>query len=272
MNAWAWARKARELLAAADVPDAAFEAELLVRKVVGLSRSEYYAKAELSPAHEEELSGALARRLNREPAAYILGRRPFMGREFLVGPGVLIPRPETELLVALALEDEVPKGAMVADIGVGSGCVAISVKLERPDLRVVGVDLSSAAVITAECNLRRHGARIRIVRGHLATCLRSVDVVLANLPYIPSAAIATLQPEVRDFEPRLALDGGEDGLALIRELAIDCSVRLRPRLLGLEVMQGQADEVAKLCAGMGAETEVVEDFAGIPRVVCARWR
>ena len=272
MNAGAWARDARAALAEAGVPEADFEAELLVRKVVGLSRTQYYAKAEIPPAKEDELSLALARRLSREPSAYILGRRPFMGREFVVGPGVLIPRIETELLVALAIEEEVPKGAMVADIGVGSGCVAISVKLERPDLRVVGVDRSAVAVATALSNLRRLGARIRVVRGHLASCLRTVDVVLANLPYIPSGEIAGLQPEVRDWEPRLALDGGEDGLALIRELIRDCSERLHPRLLGLEVMEGQANEVADLAAELGARTQIRDDFSGIPRVVCARWR
>ena len=136
---------------------------------------------------------------------------------------------------------------------------------------MVGIDVSEHALTVAQRNARRHAARVRFIHGDLLTPFARADIVLANLPYIPTSGIASLQPEVRDWEPRLALDGGEDGLDLIRRLIDDCTARIRPKLLAMEVGLGQAAAVADYCGQNGALTETVRDLAGIERVVCARW-
>jgi release factor glutamine methyltransferase len=266
------ARVAAAELAAAGVEEAAFEAEYLVRSTGGISRAAFFAGALWPPGASGAFAAALARRLSREPAAYIVGAREFFGREFKVDRSVLIPRPETELLVELAVAEIAPGSApVVVDVGTGSGCVGISVALERPSARVTGVDVSAAACAVAAGNAQRLGARMSAIRGDLLTAVRRADVVLANLPYIPAQEIPGLEPEVRDWEPRLALDGGADGLDLIRRVIADCGARLRPRLLALEVAAGQAREVAVLAEGAGATASIHADLAGIERVVTARW-
>ena len=277
MSAWARAREMSDVLARAGIEDPALEAELLVRHAAGLSRVEYFKREPVPPVREIALENALARRLAGEPNAYITGSREFFGRQFHVGPDVLIPRPETEMLVELVLAEQIPAGAIVADIGTGSGCIAVSVAAERPDFRVVGVDVSASALCIARGNAVVNSTTVSFIRGNLSHGLARADVILANLPYIPAGDIATLQPEVRDWEPRLALDGGPDGLSLIRELVLDCATRLRPRLLALEVGLGQAERVASLLREysdtpkLRNSVTVLADFAGIPRVVLARW-
>jgi release factor glutamine methyltransferase len=272
VSARAVARDTAAELAAAGVAEAAFEAEYLVRAISGLSRAAFYADAPWPAGANGELAAALERRMGREPAAYIAGVREFFGREFTVDRGVLIPRPETELLVELALAEIAPGSAPVAaDVGTGSGCIGVSVALERPSARVVAVDVSAGACSVAAGNAGRLRAGVTVVRGDLLAPLRQADIVLANLPYIASKEIAELQPEVRDWEPRLALDGGPDGLDLIRRLVADCGERVRPRLLALEVAAGQARDVAALASAAGATAAVHQDLAGIERVVTARW-
>lgn len=270
MSAWAEAKQVAARLAESGVDDAAFEAEYLTRTAAGMTRAEYFAGKPLDPEARHRLDDAIARRLNFEPAAYISGHREFFGHDFLVTPDVLVPRPETELLVEAALSVARP-GDIVADVGTGSGCVAVSVALGCAGLRTFAVDISASALRVAHENARRLGARVEFVRGNLLGAVAKAGIVTANLPYIASGEIPGLQLEVRDWEPRLALDGGDDGLDLIRELVADCALRLRPRLLALEVAAGQAPAVAQLATASGARVTTAADLAGIERMVCASW-
>jgi release factor glutamine methyltransferase len=273
VNARQAAAEAAGRLAAAGVPDARFEAELLARESSGLSRAEFFAGAELSSKAAATFQQAVERRGAREPAPYITGHREFFGREFAVGSGVLVPRPETELLVELALAElDVEPGAVILEVGTGSGAVAISVAAERPNASVFATEISPAAMAFAAANTSTHAPRMGLLLGDLASPVEHADVVLANLPYIPTWEIEALEPEVSKWEPRVALDGGTDGFVLIRRLIHDCAHRLRPRLLALEVAFGQAADVREILAGYGREAWFVKDLAGIDRIVCARWR
>ncbi len=275
MSARDTGRKIGRRLTAAGIPDAEFEAELLVRHASGLSRTEYFSGAEIPVDRRVALCPIVKRRVRREPFAYIQGTREFMGMEFVVTPAVLIPRPETELLVETAVR-RAPAHALVAEIGTGSGCIAISVARLRPDLAVVASDISETALAVARENATRLDAPVTFVRGDLASHLQPAPghplVILANLPYIPSREIESLEPEVRNAEPRQALDGGDDGLDLVRRLVNDCAERLQPALLLLEVADGQADEVAQLLRESRAAAEILPDLAGIGRVVVGEWR
>ncbi|GAB4331175.1 MAG: peptide chain release factor N(5)-glutamine methyltransferase [Dehalococcoidia bacterium] len=273
MNARAVAARAAARLDAIAIPDSRLEAEILTRHAMGLDRAAFFAGAEIDSDRTALLDALIARRAAGEPAAYITGEREFYGLAFAVGPGVLVPRPETELLVDVAinfLRDR--PGSVVVDIGTGSGCVAVAVAAHAPDTRVVAIDRSTDALAWARANVARHRAPVSLVRGNLAEPLARADVVLANLPYIPTGEIHHLQREIRDFEPRSALDGGPDGLDLIRRLVADCGFRLRPSLLALEVGAGQAQAVARLAQEAGAAgITIVPDLAGIDRVVSAQW-
>ena len=259
-------------LRAAGVADPEFEAELLIRTAGALSRSSYFAGAELLPGQCAELEALIGRRSAREPFAYICGRREFFGLDIETTPAVLIPRPESELLVEIVVDAaRSARPSVVADIGTGSGCIAIAIARALPGTTVVGSDLSAAALAVARRNAAWHGLDVQIVRADLATALTTADIVVANLPYIPTADIEDLEPEVRLWEPRGALDGGGDGLDLVRRLLYDCAHRLKPRLLALEVGIGQSATVAMLGRQAGAHATVIRDLAGIERVVCLRW-
>lgn len=273
MSARAAAASARARLEAAGVPDAAIEAETLTRHASGLDRAAFFAGAPIDGAAAARLEALLARRLRREPTPYLTGVREFHGVELAVGRGALIPRPETELLVELGLAElrERPD-ATVLDVGAGCGAVALALALVEPRARVLATDVSADALRLAARNVARHGVAVALARGHLADAVARADVVLANLPYVPARAIDALQPEIRRWEPRLALDGGADGLDLVRALLDDCGARLRPRLAALEVGPGQAGPVAAYAAALGAETDVARDLAGRERAVTARWR
>ena len=272
MSARAEAARVAQGLKAAGVPDSAFEAELLVRTAAGLTRPEYFANPELDGPARDRLTELTSRRAQREPFAYIARSREFFGREFFVTPDVLIPRPETETLVEVGLAElKRNPNAVVVDIGTGSGAIAVSVAASAPHATVVGIDVSIAALAVARANAARLSPSVRFLRASLASAVGHADVILANLPYIPSRVIATLEPEVRDWEPRHALDGGADGLDLVRALIDDCGRRRRPRLLALEVAVGQDVSVARYGRSLGAGVTVARDLAGIERVVCLRW-
>lgn len=205
----------------------------------------------------------LARRYAGEPIQYILGRSEFYGREFFVDQRVLIPRPETELLVEAAL-DRAPHGARVVDVGTGSGCIALTLALERPDLRLLGVDKSIAALAVAKRNRENLQANAILAASDLLASIRSADVIVSNPPYIPEADVETLAAEVRDFEPRMALTPGPRGTeAIERILAAAGNAHVL-----MEVGFGQEQSVRDAAAAHGFTVDdFLDDLAGIPRVV-----
>jgi len=204
-------------LKSADVPDYLLESDLLLCKVLGCDRAWLLAHGDRQVFdHElEHLNALIDRRCRREPLAYIFGEAPFYGRTFLVGEGVLIPRQETEILVDMALS--FAKEGVVLDWGTGSGCVILSLLLENPSLRGIALDLSPKAMRWAWRNVDRFGLFDRVVLWHESARLpnkwgdHGLDMIVSNPPYIPTADIGFLMPEVRLYEPRSALDGGPDG-------------------------------------------------------------
>ncbi len=213
-------------LEAAGIPDARLEAEVAVMHVVRMLRQDLFSRqeTEVNPQQERDLARLLERRLKREPLAYILGRKEFYGINLLVNSNVLIPRPETESLVEhalfLALMGMDTPSLVIADVGTGTGAIAINLALHLPRARIFAIDRSDAALDVASYNIRGHNVadRVTLLQGDLLEPLpEPVDLIVANLPYLPTARIATLQPEIQ-WEPRLALDGGADGLDCIRRL------------------------------------------------------
>lgn len=226
------------------------------------------------------------RRAAREPVAYITGEKEFFGLPFSVTNDVLIPRPETELLVeGIALrakKRDTTRSLRILDIGTGSGAIAVAVahELAATDTVIVATDLSEAALRVARSNAERNGVAARIVfrHGDLLQAVQTDETffaVLSNLPYIPTSAFLTLEPEVAAFEPRLALDGGDDGLNLIRSLVARApSFIERGGWLALEMGTGQAEAVVESVRATSAfdEATVERDYAGIERLVFARKR
>lgn len=271
-------RHARARLAAAGIDEAALEADLLLAACLEVERAFLPAHGEmaLTPAQERRFHEWVERRLRREPLAYITGRRWFYGLEFVVTPAVLIPRPETELLVELALAwlQRRRMAATLADVGTGSGAVAVALACHTPStVRILATDISAAALAVAQTNARRHGVADRIAwfQGDLLAPLPTpVDLILANLPYVGLAERDRLMPEVRDFEPPEALFAGEDGLSLIGRLLAQAPGRLRPGGgLFLEIGYGQGEAILTLARATfpTAHLALHPDLAGIPRVL-----
>lgn len=262
-------------LAAAGIAEARLEAEMLLGEVTGRSREWLFLHPEelLTPEQAARLEALLSRRREREPLPYILGRIEWYGLTFRVTPAALIPRPETEILVEMAIARAREMGARTAlDVGAGSGVIAVALAKHVPDLTVVAVDVSREALRLTRENARAHGVaeRVSLVCCDLLSAIRGeFDCVLANLPYIPCDDFTGLQPEVRDFEPRVALDGGEDGIDLVRRLGSQLLAHLRTDGFAmLEVGLGQAAAAEKVLAGAGlVEVGVRRDYAGIERVV-----
>ena len=252
-------------LAAAGCDSPRLDAELLLAEALGTTRTALYMRTPgpLEPAAGARFAELVARRADREPVAYILGRKPFRRLELAVDPRVLIPRPETELLAEVALD--LPPGARVADVGTGSGAVALALADERPDLELTGIDLSADALAVARENARRLGLEVSFVRGDLLVG-GPYDAVLANLPYVEDGD--ELPPEIDRYEPPEALYGGPDGLDLVRRLI---EVAGTVPMLALEVGAGQAGAVASLLREAGfVEVERRRDLAGHERVVVGR--
>jgi release factor glutamine methyltransferase len=260
-------REATTRLAASDTPR--LDAELLLAHALGASRERLVidSRAELEPAQLARFDALVARRAEHEPVAYIVGRKEFRRITLSVDPRVLIPRPETELLVEVGLT--LPFGASVVDVGTGSGAVALALKDERPDLSVWATDVSPDALAVARENGLHLGIDVAFIAADLLESPHlpaRPDAVLANLPYV--AAGAELPADVARYEPAGALFAGEDGLDVIRRLV----ARLPDvRLLALEVGIGQAQSVASLLADSRTNSiEIVRDLAGHERVVVAR--
>ena len=265
---------ARKVLTDSNIEDAPLEAEILLRDTLKKDRVGLYLALddELSTEQQNAFTDRLARRLDDEPTAYILGYREFYGREFIVDASVLVPRPETELLVEKALEI-VRKHTLsvIAEVGTGCGAVAISLALELPHARVYATDISASALKIARANSRKHGVsdRVRLLSGDLLDALPGpVEMVVANLPYVRKPDLPRSGPVSR--EPRLALDGGTDGLDKIRRLCIQAKGLSGPGgFLLLEVGEGQAGTVSTFLHDLfpPARVDVTPDLSGIDRVV-----
>ncbi len=268
----------RQRLEEAGVESPIFDARLLVEAGAGVSRLEIVTdpRRELPPEQVAAVLAMAARRAAREPLAYITGVRQFWKQELRVAPGVLIPRPETETLVEAALEMAPPTTPIrVLDLGVGSGAILLAVLAERPLATGLGVDLSAEAIAVAQanCDLLGLAQRASFKHGDWGEGLgEEFDIVVSNPPYIASLDIAALAPEVARFEPRLALDGGGDGLNAYRIIIPSLAKLLRPGGgFGLEVGFGQAEAVSELALQGGLEQVATRtDLGGVSRVVTGR--
>ncbi len=244
------------------------DAELLLGAVLGRDRAGLVIDAgrSLTPTELDGFDELVARRETREPVAYILGRRGFRALELDVDSRVLIPRPETEHLVEAALS--LPDGWSVADVGTGSGAVALALALERPDLRVSGLDVSPDALQVARGNARRLGLDVRFAQADLLDG-EPYDAVVANLPYVADGERAALGPEITNWEPALALFAGGDGLHVIRRLLAQLPDGVQ--FVGLEIGAAQGAAVLDLVrAARFAAVEIQRDLAGHDRVVVGR--
>ncbi len=254
------------------------DAEVLLAHVIGTTRVMLYARHDqpLTPEERAEYRDLVQRRAAREPVAYLLAHREFWSLDFECRPGVLIPRPDTETLVEAALARLPANGAgPVADVGTGSGAVAVALAHERPNLNVWATDVSAEAVELARVNVDRHEltSRVTVVEGRgLAGTPVPLQMVVANLPYIPTSDIAGLMPDVRDHEPQSALDGGPDGLSIIRALAADARDRLQPDgFLLLEAGPNQVEGLAEELKTLGyRDCGWGSDLGERPRVVWGR--
>jgi release factor glutamine methyltransferase len=271
-----WAGKQ---LAEAGCETPVLDAELLAAHALGVERSRLIIAREhlLSDEQQARFQQLVARRCRREPLPYILEEWEFFSLKFTVSPAVLIPRPETETLVETCLERLSGKENIVGlDVGCGSGAIAISLAASFPAVKLFATESSPVAIETAKQNCQRHNLsdRITFLSGDLLAPLEniaareSLDFIAANLPYIPSKVIDTLSPEVRDWEPRAALDGGPDGLDIIRRLITEAPQWLKAGgFLTLEISPEQAEEVKAILAAAGfSQSEMIPDLAGQIRV------
>ncbi len=269
-------QNAKQQLADAS-PSASLDAQMLLAEVTGLTRAQIlaYPERELTTEQVERYAALIARRAQGEPVAYLLGRKPFYDRELIVTPDVLIPRPETELLLEWALEIADQEGVTsVVDVGTGSGALAVTFAALRPDITVYATDISPAALAVARRNAEDQQAKVTFFEGDLLQPLIErdlrVDLVLANLPYIARDEVPTL--EVSRYEPVLALDGGPDGLDLIRRLVEQAPHACTPGatlLLEIGADQGEAlqafDQLPQV-----ENAQVRRDYAGLDRLARLR--
>ncbi len=278
------AGRSRLATAGVDAALAALDAEVLARSLLGWDRAGYLARArDPAPAwFGERYRAWLERRAGREPVSQILGRREFWGLEFEVTRDVLTPRPETELVVEEALDCVAAMRAggcpprSIVDVGTGTGCLAISLAREVSGARIIATDTSPAALAVARRNARIHevGARVAFVQAFLVDAIAGpIDLIVSNPPYVPAADLATLPPEVRNFEPEMALAGGLDGLDVIRDLVNQAPRALAPGgWLVFEFGAGQEVGVRGAIARCGALdlVRVRADLQGIPRTAVVR--
>ncbi len=274
-------KEASQILNDAGVPEARREAGSLLSHVIGKDRTFLISHAEDRVGDEAlaRFQEAIARRASGEPLQYIAGVQDFYGREFRVTPDVLIPRPETELLVEAALEmiggEQTP---VICDVGTGSGCIAITLLCERTDARATAVDVSEAALAVADENTRRHsvGDRMQL---KISDCFDGLDpttfdLIVSNPPYVSSDALPGLQREVRDHEPLVALSPGADGLTVIRRLLQDGAAFLKPNgHLIMEIGFDQGEKVQRLIdPALWSLVELRPDLQSIPRILVVQRR
>jgi len=275
-------QKSTEFLARKGVESPRLQTELLLAHVLKLPRMKLYLNFErvLSEAETDAMRELVRRRSLREPLQHITGTAPFAVWEMVVNRHVLVPRPETELLAEagwhfLSTLNSQPSTAL--DIGTGSGCIAIALAAKCPNARVTALDVSTEALVVARQNAERNGVmgRVEFVESDGFAALaadRRFNLIISNPPYIPSAEIATLQPEVRDFDPRGALDGGADGLDFYRRLAMEATNWLAPGgKLMVEFGDGQAPALEKLFAQQKWVVEAVRaDYSQRQRILIAQ--
>jgi release factor glutamine methyltransferase len=266
--------RAKGLLATNNIEDAPLECELLLGHTLKVSRVQLYTDhtRELRPEQEYTFWHFIERRLSGEPTAYITGHREFYGLDFYINPQVLIPRPESEILVekALALA-HCHAVSTIAEIGTGCGAIAICLAINLPQAKIYATDISASALDIALINCQKHGVmnRVFLLHGDMLDPLpEPVDLIVANLPYVRDSELNLM--ESANFEPVLALNGGSDGLEKIRQLCSQTSRKLRPEgFLLLEIGQGQRKPVTAFLGGLfpRAKIEVSPDLGGIDRVV-----
>jgi release factor glutamine methyltransferase len=276
-DALKWATRELSL---AGVPSPRLDAEVLLAFLLGWNRARLYARPEFVLSEEQRLAfvGLAHRRQRREPVPYIVGRREFYDLDFAVDRRVLIPRPETEVLVERALEtarslQRHHPHLVLADVGTGSAIVAVSLAVHLPNATVYATDSSAEALQVAQLNVARHGGtgRVRLLLGKLLEPLpEPVHIIAANLPYVPTGDLATVAPDVSQYEPLGALDGGADGLESIRTLLAQVPQHLLPGgAVLLEIGADQGAAVVGLVESYlpGARVELYQDYAGLDRVV-----
>ncbi|HZC67323.1 MAG TPA: peptide chain release factor N(5)-glutamine methyltransferase [Nitrospirales bacterium] len=276
-------RQARDVLQAAAIADPAREADWLLASALGLPLHTliFEGGRAVTPLQTERAWALIRRRAAREPLQYLLGTQEFYSLEMAVTPDVLIPRPETELLVEATLQAVMDiEGPRVLDVGTGSGCIAVSLARERSDAAVIALDISAPALAVAQANAIRHGVcdHIKFVQADLLGAFSFspdgvFDVIVSNPPYIRACELSALQPEVAWYEPRVALAAGTDGLDYHRWLLNGAPELLKGGgHLVLELGCGQADQVRRLSQQTGAfiSLECRKDAAGIERVLVAR--
>ena len=273
--------RARQILVQHNLEDAPLESEVLLRYALNITRVQLYQdiRQELPPEREKTFWQLIERRCNHEPTAYITGHCEFYGLDFYVNSNVLIPRSGSELLVeealSIASQHSAPKKrtCLIAEAGIGSGAISIALAKHSPLAKIYASDISAPALAVAarNCHLNGVEAQITLLQGDmLAPVPEPVDLIVANLPYITDKDMEDLSPEIRFFEPRLALAGGEDGLDKIRRLCRRISDKLRPGgSLLLEIGLGQAGALTSFLQDLypSGKIKVTPDYAGIDRVV-----
>jgi len=278
MTVDAWLTRATATLKTAQMRDARLEAAFVLSAVLKqpVPSLLLHRERSIQTSHKRKADAYLRQRAKRVPLAYIEGEQPFLDFQIQVTPAVLIPRPETEALVLLAAQ-RLPPTALAADIGTGSGCMAIGLARKMPGIKIYGIDLSHRALAVARRNARRLGvsSRGQWLKGNLATPLIEkglrLDGFVANLPYVSTAEMKRLQPELK-HEPRSAFAGGSDGLRLVRELLTQAPRVLKENgWIGLEVGHRQAQSVAAMMRRTGwTDIQIHKDFSGIERLVEGR--
>ncbi len=281
MTAREWLRKYTLIFQQAGIDEVADEAMVLLCHALKLGKAEIFTQPERSLTGEQLtlLESLTARRLRREPSAYITGQKEFYGLSLYVDPRVLIPRPETEVLVEAAIEFARSWAArnqrrmLVADVGTGSGAIAIALATHIPDSFIYAIDISTGALDVAALNIRRNGLdeKITLKQSNLLEQInQKLDLVVANLPYIPGGELAGLQPEVRLYEPMSALNGGDNGTDFIEAMLAQATDKVAAGgALLLEIGSGQDERLMPVIRNMlpGSEVDLVKDLAGINRCI-----
>ncbi len=262
--------RSRAILAQNAIEDAPLEAELLLRHILNINRTQLYLdlEHELSPQDEKAFGELVERRLGGEPTAYITRHREFYGLDFYVDPHTLIPRPESELLVETALRSAQDRPSTIADIGTGCGAIAVSLALELPGAKIYATDISAAALEVAAINCQRHGVagRVSLLQGDMLEPIpEPIDLIIANLPYVRESELAP-----NNFEPLIALDGGAGGTESIARLCRQARSKLAEGgSMLLEIGQGQSESITGLLDSLFPDgaIEALADLSGIERVI-----